>query len=178
MYIVRLQFDSVASRNPVTRTRITRVYAPRVWALALVSQLLYNVVFWGGTGWVIASLLLGRGFPALLASLIAIIFLLGAATGWARAMVASALIAGAREEIRRTRWAFALLTPLASALYLVNLAASAWNRRIVWRGIGYELVSASETRILHRPKPEAPPESASPAPRHRQASAGSKSAEY
>ncbi len=36
--------------------RITRVYAPRVWQLTLVTNLLFNITFWGGLLWVLGSL--------------------------------------------------------------------------------------------------------------------------
>jgi hypothetical protein len=38
-----------------------------------------------------------------------------------------------------------------SLIYLWNLLSSAFTRKIEWRGIGYELISPEETRILYRP---------------------------
>jgi hypothetical protein len=43
-----------------------------------------------------------------------------------------------------------LLWPFASALYLYNALAAAFSRRIKWRGITYELKSASEAVIISR----------------------------
>jgi cellulose synthase/poly-beta-1,6-N-acetylglucosamine synthase-like glycosyltransferase len=154
--------------------RITRVYAARVWRPAFASQILYNITFWGGLIWL--AIAIGRGtFSAPLASLLALIFALGAASGWTRAVVAAQLIPAHRTEILKHRWAYAVLGPLAALLYLVNLTASAWSRRIIWRGIGYELISASETRIWHRPAPAEASEPSARTRRPRQASARSSS---
>jgi hypothetical protein len=42
------------------------------------------------------------------------------------------------------------LWPVASALYLYNTVAAGLSRRITWRGISYELKSATETIIVSR----------------------------
>ena len=57
----------------------------------------------------------------------------------------------AKASVRRNRWAFLFFHPIVNLLYLWNLAVSAVRRRIVWRGIGYELRSPSETIIWKRP---------------------------
>jgi hypothetical protein len=43
-----------------------------------------------------------------------------------------------------------LLWPFASALYLCNALAAGFSRRIKWRGIDYELKSATEAVIISR----------------------------
>jgi hypothetical protein len=45
-------------------------------------------------------------------------------------------------------WAWTVLTPFVPFLYAVNFIVSASTRRITWRGIRYDLVSAAQTRIL------------------------------
>ncbi|MBX3280282.1 MAG: glycosyltransferase family 2 protein [Acidobacteria bacterium] len=139
--------------------RITRVYAPRIFKLALATNLLYNITLWGGLAWVAVS---GR-FPQVLAALLALVLAMGAAGSWMRVGVAARVLHDHHAEILRKRWAYACLGPLASLLYCVNLVASAGSRRIVWRGIGYELISPSETRIWSRPKPADAPDAKSPA---------------
>jgi len=154
--------------------RITRVYAPRVWRLALVTQSLFNFAMWGGFIWLFLAVIRGRA-TATLPIMLAIILLLGAATGWVRVAVAARLLPAYRTSIFKQRWAYALLAPVSSMLYLCNLIASAWSLKIVWRGIGYELLSQSETRIWREPTSI---ESAEPLPRkrrRRRASASSSS---
>ncbi len=130
--------------------RITRVYAPRVWKLACVAHSFYNFTFWGGFVWLTASFLFGNPNYTLAASL-AGVYLLGAITGALRAMVATRLLPTSGESGRKLWWAYALPGPIVSLIYLYNVIASAWTKRIVWRGIGYDLVSPNETVILHRP---------------------------
>ena len=71
--------------------RITRVYAPRVWQLTLVTNLVFNITFWGGLLWVLGSLLAehaGKG-TAILASLLGLTFLLGVLNSWMRLRLAA-----------------------------------------------------------------------------------------
>ncbi|MEP7274407.1 MAG: glycosyltransferase, partial [Acidobacteriota bacterium] len=140
--------------------KVTRVYAPGVWRVALVSQMLFNVTLWGGLAWLVISSLRGRG-SLLLAGLLAAILVLGAASSWVRVVVAARLMKTQRRQILSQRWVYPALAPLSSLLYLGNLLASAWSRRIIWRGIGYEMLSPSETRIWLRPEVS---ESAEPIP--------------
>jgi ceramide glucosyltransferase len=131
--------------------RITRVYSPRVWQVAAISHCLYNLTFWGGLAWLIATTFTGQ-LSFTLATLLTGIFLLGATTGWTRALVASQLLPTNRLIIQKNWWAYVLLGPMVSLVYLYNVLTSAWTNRIVWRGIGYEMISPTETNILHRPK--------------------------
>lgn len=148
----------VASRSEVTvkdmlefttrQMRITRVYSPRVWRLACVSHGLYNLTFWGGFLWLMVSSLTGT-LNRSLAILLAGVFLFGAITGVMRAFVAARLLAAGHG---RKWWAYLSLGPVVSLVYLYNIIASARTTRIVWRGIGYDLISPNETVILHRAK--------------------------
>jgi len=131
--------------------RITRVYSRRVWQVAAISHCLYNLTFWGGLIWLIAASFSGK-LNFTLATLLTGIFLLGATTGWIRAVVASHLLPSNRPRIQKNWWAYVLLGPLVSLIYLCNVLASAWTNRITWRGIGYEMISPTETSILFRPK--------------------------
>lgn len=136
--------------------RITRVYSPGVWKLTCFSHILFNFSFWGGLLWIIASNFLGVS-SSTVSNLLTTIFLFGATGGLIRAMVVTGLLSsnGADRAVGvaapKRLWAYALLIPVASLVYLYNVAASIWTTRIVWREIGYELVSPSETSILHRP---------------------------
>jgi len=54
---------------------------------------------------------------------------------------------------KKSWWAYLSLGPVVSLIYLYNIIASAGTTRVVWRDIGYDLISPSETVILHRPAP-------------------------
>ena len=127
--------------------RITRVYSPRVWRLACFSHGLFNLAFWAGLLWLIVSFVTGT--PNLsLAALLAGVLLFGAVTGAMRAFVAARLLPAGHG----IKWlAYLSLGPIVSLVYLYNVIASARTTRVVWRGIGYDMPSPTETLILHRP---------------------------
>jgi ceramide glucosyltransferase len=130
---------------------ITRVYAPHVWRLALISHLLFNITFWGGL--LLAGL---RSRPAL-DWLLPAIFVTGVASAATRKTVAGKVLTRNLDletaASPHWTWLMVIVSPAVSLLYLYNLAASAWTRRITWRGIGYEMVSPSETLVRRRPEP-------------------------
>lgn len=147
----------VASRSDATiedllefttrQMRITRVYSPGVWRLACVSHALFNLTFWGGLLWLGLSSMTGS-LNRSLAALLGGVFLLGAVTGVMRAIVAARLLGSGHVK---KWWAYLALGPVVSLVYLYNVIASAGTTRIVWREITYDLISPSETVILHRP---------------------------
>lgn len=128
--------------------RITRVYSPRLWKLACVTHVLYNLAFWGGIIRLLDSFLSGTP-KYILAFLLASVFLFGASSSAMRAIVAARLLKAG--EAAKPWWGYLSLGPIVSMVYLYNVIASAWTKRIVWRDIGYDLVSPNETVILHRP---------------------------
>ena len=148
--------------------RITRIYAPRVWQLASISHCLYNLTFWGGLIWLIAAAFTGQ-LSFMLALLMTGIFMLGATSGGIRAMVATQLLPTNRARIQKLWWAYVLIGPVVSILYLYNIFASAWSNRIVWRGISYEMISPRETAISHRQTQQTQPDPASRPQRKRKA---------
>jgi cellulose synthase/poly-beta-1,6-N-acetylglucosamine synthase-like glycosyltransferase len=135
--------------------KITRVYAPHLWRIVLVSNFLFVAVFYGGLA--LTLLRFRRGTPyALPLALVVCIFALGSAKALLR-LRAVALALAPEEKIWRaqTLAAHVLLWPLVSALFLYNALAAALSRRIRWRGITYELKSPSETVIIdHATRPE------------------------
>jgi hypothetical protein len=52
------------------------------------------------------------------------------------------------DSLRRLRWKYLLLTPLASLMILVNSVKSRTTRVIEWRGVRYRLISPSRTDVL------------------------------
>ncbi len=130
--------------------KITRVYAPRVWALTCCGHVLFNFTFWGGLLWLAWAALHGN-FNFSLCSLLLFSFALGAMTGWTRATIAAHLLPANRQQLWPYRWVYALVGPLVSLVYLYNIAASAFSRRITWRGISYEMVGPQQTLVLNHP---------------------------
>jgi ceramide glucosyltransferase len=148
--------------------KITRVYAPRIWQLTCFSHLLFNFTFWGGLLWLVKTAVVGN-FSLLLLNWLVFTYALGAMTAWRRATVAAQLLTAEWERLWGQRWIYALVGPLVSLIYLYNIAASAFSRRLTWRGIEYEMVSPRETRILHHPPNQPLAEAPAPTPRRRKA---------
>jgi len=134
--------------------KITRVYAPHLWRIVLISNLLFVALFYGGLA--LSLSLFASGLPcALPLALVAVVFVLGSAKALLR-LRAVAFAFGSEERI----WSVAsiaahvFLWPLSSALFLYNALAAGCSRRIRWRGIEYELKSPSETVIINATQPE------------------------
>jgi cellulose synthase/poly-beta-1,6-N-acetylglucosamine synthase-like glycosyltransferase len=134
--------------------RITRVYAPRLWRIVLISNLLFVAVFYGGIALALWQLRRGLPFVPPLA-FVACLYALGSAKAVLRLRAVAHAFAPERKIwSAATLAAHLLLWPLASALFLYNALAAGVSRRIRWRGITYELKSPSETVIIDAARTE------------------------
>ncbi len=132
--------------------KITRVYAPALWKIVLVSNLLFVIVFYGGLVLAAARAALGLTFEWPLA-FVSAIFLLGTWKAFFRLRAAALVLEGYHAHLRAGLWAQLLLWPVTAALFLYNALAAARSRRISWRGVTYELKSATETAIINNTTP-------------------------
>ena len=148
--------------------KITRVYAPHLWQLTALSHGLFNFTVWGGATWTVWRATQGQVKQVLVAGLLMIV-LLGALTSWLRATIAANLLPEVRAYLLTHRWCYALCAPLVPLVYLYNLAASAFSRRIVWRGIGYEMIAPDTTHIWQRTPLQPSPKANERAPRKQKA---------
>jgi cellulose synthase/poly-beta-1,6-N-acetylglucosamine synthase-like glycosyltransferase len=129
--------------------KITRVYAAHLWKPVLIGSLLFCAVFFGGLALVAARAVRGFPFvPAVVALLV--IYGLGAGKAFIRLKAVAIPLADHRKQLWQSLPAHLVLWPFASALYLCNALAAAFSRRISWRGITYELKSATEAVIISR----------------------------
>ena len=129
--------------------KITRVYAAHLWKPVLIGSVLFCAVFFGGFALVISRAILRLPFALPLAALL-VIYLLGAAKAYIRLKAVAIPLACYQKELTRSLPGHLLLWPFASALYLCNALTAALSRRIKWRGITYELKSATEAVIISR----------------------------
>jgi cellulose synthase/poly-beta-1,6-N-acetylglucosamine synthase-like glycosyltransferase len=127
--------------------KITRVYAPHLWRFVLGSNLLFVAVLFGGLALAAARAALGLSFAWPL-SLVCVIFTLGVWKSFFRLRAVALVLEDYHAQLRAGVWAHLLLWPATSALFLYNSLAAAFSRRIVWRGIKYELKSHKETAII------------------------------
>ncbi len=129
--------------------KITRTYAPHLWKLVLTGSLLFTLVFLGGTGLVLMRAVLGLSIlPPV--TILGLIFVLGALKSVIRWRAVSIPLAEFRQQMRGGLPAHIFLWPIASLLYFCNAVAATFSRVISWRGITYELKSATEAVIISR----------------------------
>lgn len=129
--------------------KITRVYASHLWKPLLIGSLLFCAVFFGGLALIITRAILHLTFSLPLA-LLFLIYLLGAAKAYVRLKAVAIPLANYEKQLSQSLPKHLLLWPLASALYLSNALIAGFSRRIEWRGITYELKSATEAVIISR----------------------------
>jgi hypothetical protein len=89
----------------------------------------------------------GRSFMVPLLLLL-IVYVLGGLKSYIRLQAVVDAMQAYRKQLRRSLPAHVLLWPFASALFLVNGVVAWGSRRITWRGITYELKSATEAVII------------------------------
>ncbi len=124
---------------------LTRVYAPRLWRLGLAAHLLYGAtLLWG---MVLLGLETGPARAAVAAYLL-LIWVLGAAKGRIRTVVARELFPQERAALERYGARYWQLTPLVPWVMLWNFLWAGFCRRIEWRGTRYELLAPDRLRIL------------------------------
>lgn len=129
--------------------KITRVYAPDLWTPLLIGSLLFSMVFFGGLALVTVRAILGLSYELTLAALV-LIYALGTAKAYIRLKAVAIPLASYKKQLSRSLPAHLVLWPFASAVYLCNAVVAAFSRRIKWRGITYELISATEAVIISR----------------------------
>jgi ceramide glucosyltransferase len=132
--------------------KITRAYAAHLWKSIFIGSAIFVLTFFGGLALVIGRAAMHSSFATPL-FLLLIIFALGAMKSHLRLRAVAAIINDERVRSFTSTLAHITLWPLASALYLYNAVAAAMSRRIIWRGIIYQLKSPDETVII-RPENE------------------------
>lgn len=126
---------------------ITKVYARKMWTTAAAAHLLYCLSLVIGASLTVGNILATR--PAFhLATLTFSFVLLCMMRGALRAAGVSEALPAYRSQIAAQAWIYVLLPVFTPFFYLLNFAASLFTRKIRWRGVTYELISAQQTRVL------------------------------
>jgi ceramide glucosyltransferase len=126
---------------------ITRVYSPRLWKIAALGHGFYCAALLLGLGSWIANL--ASGYPAMQFLTLSLLLTgVAAIRGLLRLVAVMDLLPEWRDTLLAYAWAWTLLAPIVPFVYLYNSVAAAFTRRIRWRGIRYELVSAQQTRLI------------------------------
>lgn len=126
---------------------ISRVYFPPLWWGAAIAHSLSNVFVLMGLLGLTAWLVKGGTPNLLLAGCLALIPLQCLNAVLMLDTVPN-LLPGLASKLGRLRLHYVLCAPLASILSTLNTFYSLTTRQIIWRGIRYELISPTETRVI------------------------------
>ncbi len=129
--------------------KLTRVYAPHLWKLSFLGSALFNIVITAS----IAILIFERtNYFAIAAAALTLLIVTILSVGKAslRLSAVRLVLPQHRGDLRAqipTQLTFWSIAPL---LFLYNCVAAAFSRTIVWRGVTYEMLSPTETRVSRR----------------------------
>jgi ceramide glucosyltransferase len=126
---------------------ITRVYSEKMWRIAAATHLLYVVTVVLGLALALGDFL--AQLPALhIVALTFFILLLSAIRAGLRVAAVTEILPAFRAQIMSASWIYILLTAAVPFLYLTNFINSLITRKIRWRDVQYELISANQTHII------------------------------
>ncbi len=128
---------------------ITRVYSPRRWWLGAAAHLGYSLTLIFAVVVIVITMAGGDPWGQLLLMTL-VIPLLAVMKGAIRTIAVNELLPEWKGKLQEWSWVWAALAPVVPFLYSWNFIASLLSRQLRWRGIRYELVSPSITRILKR----------------------------
>jgi hypothetical protein len=112
--------------------KITRVYAPALWAASFIGSFLFSAVFW--TGVLLLFFVSDWHFWLTFAFLFAI-FWLGAAKAWIRLNAVKLVLKDYEKQLNRSfLWHITLWT-ISPLLFFYNDFSALLSRRLVWRGM-------------------------------------------
>jgi cellulose synthase/poly-beta-1,6-N-acetylglucosamine synthase-like glycosyltransferase len=126
--------------------KITRVYAPELWKLSFIGAALFNLVWIWGIFNLIFYAPDSFAFWFSLCSLCSIaIFSVG--KSWLRLNAVKSVLKDYENELKKQFWTQNTLWIFSPALFFYNCLCALFSRKIVWRGIRYELISPVETCV-------------------------------
>ncbi|MDQ3063160.1 MAG: glycosyltransferase family 2 protein, partial [Acidobacteriota bacterium] len=125
--------------------KITRIYAAHLWKASLIGSFLFTIIFW--TGIVLLFFVSNFHFWLTLAFLF-VIFVFGLIKAWLRLKAVKLVLSDYEKELNRQLLSHLTLWTISPLIYFYNCVCALFSRKIVWRGIEYNLRSATETEIL------------------------------
>jgi len=128
---------------------ITRVYSPRRWALGAVAHVGYSVTLIYAAVTILVAMIAGDPWVQM-AFLTTLIPLLAAVKGAFRTLAVTELLPEWKANFSEWGWVWTFLAPVVPFLFAWNFLASLASKTIRWRGIQYEMISPSMTRVLKR----------------------------
>jgi ceramide glucosyltransferase len=126
---------------------ITRVYSPRRWMMGAIAHLSYSLTLIFAAVVILSTMIEGDPWGQLVLLTLGIP-LLAAMKGAIRTIAVSEVLPEWKAKLLEWGWVWFALAPVVPFLFSWNFISSLHSRRIRWRGIRYELVSPTVTRIL------------------------------
>lgn len=128
---------------------ITRVYSPKRWVLGMISHLSYSLTMIYAFVVILTAMIEGDPWGQL-ALLALTVPLLAAMKGAMRTIAVNELLPEWKGKLQEWGWVWMALAAIVPFLFSWNFILSLLTKRIRWRGVRYELVSPTTTRILKR----------------------------
>ena len=132
----------------VRQYRITRICAPRVWLAAISGALLFVFALLSSLVISIEAVDFHRTDFWIPLAVFLSIYLLSCLRGYMLLRGGRRLLPGHEPELKRSRHYFILGFPLMQIVNAFFILRSALGRRIVWRGIEYQMNGLGKTRII------------------------------
>ena len=131
----------------IRQMKITRVYAPNLWMLSFFGSGLFTFVMLAAFSIVIFS---RENVPAIWVAAVTILLVsfFSISKSWLRLKAVKLALTGYDQQLKRQFVPQNTLWLLSPPLFLYNCLAAWASRRMTWRGMRYELVSPSETKVL------------------------------
>jgi len=125
--------------------KITRIYAAHLWKASLIGSFLFTTIFWTGT--VLLFFVSDFHFWLTLTFLF-VIFAFGFVKAWLRLKAVRLVLNNYEKELNVQLLSHLTLWTISPLIYFYNCVCALFSRKIIWRGIEYNLKSATETEIL------------------------------
>jgi ceramide glucosyltransferase len=130
--------------------KLTRVYAPKLWHMSFFGSGLFCIVM--VSAFLIVALSTYNGIDVLTAVFtLILVTALSVAKSWVRLKAVRLALPDHDADLRKQIVPQLTLWLISPFLFFYNCFAALVSRRLIWRGIVYELVSNTETRIV-RPR--------------------------
>lgn len=127
--------------------KITRVYAQTLWIQAFVGAGLFNLVMIWSIFIVFLSSTSHLNFWIALSTFF-LVSILSIGKSWLRLKAVALILKKFESELKNQVWTQNTLWILSPSLYFYNCFQALLSRKIVWRGITYQLISPERTSII------------------------------
>jgi cellulose synthase/poly-beta-1,6-N-acetylglucosamine synthase-like glycosyltransferase len=132
--------------------KLTRVYVPKLWLLSYFGSGLFNItLIWALI--IVATMPFSTFPPWIAAATLALVTVLSFGKSHVRWLAVYLMLNEHKNAVRKQYLPQVTLWLPTPALFLFNCVAATFSRKIVWRGITYEMVSASQTVVSSSVRP-------------------------